>query len=1038
MKKIYLTLTLCLTVASFLYSQNLTVTGTVVDTQNQPLVGVSIVVKGTTRGTTTDFDGNYQISADVGETLIFSYIGFDVKEVSVNSEFINVTLEEGAQALENVVVIGSRNANRTATDTPVPVDIIDVAQLTSSAPQVTINEILNYAAPSFSSNTQTISDGTDHIDPASLRGLGPDQVLVLINGKRRHKTSLVNVNGTFGRGSVGTDMNSIPSNAIERIEILRDGAAAQYGSDAIAGVINIVLKKSVNQLNVAMYSGANFTSEAGPDRSVDGEKVNLDLNYGLPIGEDGGYINFSGTFGFRGHTNRMQQWEGSIFNGLNSVERAAAAAGENISDLYNDAALIQLYATGNSALTAGQIATVNGASLDELQDLNGLVGSQRLFGDDYDYSVFSADAVNYFNNNMRDHFNTLSYTTAQQVMDLEDLFNTANADGSVSQDEFNELLSLMNVNAPLAFNNTDAELAAREQQRSDYNMRVGQSRLRNAQFFANMSIPVGEDLELYGFGGLGYRTGNSAGFYRLPNQSRTYTPAYLNGFLPEINSNITDKSAAFGIRGNINGWNVDFSNTWGKNAFSYRITNSNNASLGNSTPFEAYAGGFSYNENTTNFDMNKFFEDTFEGLNIAFGAEYRLENYQIFAGSENSYAQYNTSGNVHDPTNPASIVPTDFFGRSRPGGIQVFPGFRPDNEVDDFRNSIAAYFDVEADFTENVLATAAIRYENYSDFGGTLNGKLAMRVKASDNLNIRGGLQTGFRAPSLHQINFNSTSTLFVDGIPNEVGIFPNTSRVARILGIEPLKEETSLGVTAGFTAKVPSANLKITLDGYITNIKDRVILTGQFTDNDDPELALLFAQANAERVGFFANAVDTKTSGVDVVVDHKMFFGESNGMNLTNTLAFTFSQTEVDAVKVPEAIESAGLAGTYFDQTSRIYLESAVPTTKGSLSHLFELDKKWNFFLRNAYFGEVEEATNNIDPDVDRIYAGKIVTDLSVGYNFSDNTRITVGANNLLDVYSDLADPAFQSSGRFLYSRRSQQFGTNGRHIFARINLKL
>ena len=199
-------------------------------------------------------------------------------------------------------MIGSRNKNRTAVDTPVPVDVLDVAELTQASPQVSVNDILNYAAPSFTSNTQTISDGTDHIDPASLRGLGPDQVLVLINGKRRHKTSLVNVNGTFGRGSVGTDMNSIPSHAIQRIEILRDGAAAQYGSDAIAGVINIVLKKST-ELSVVMQTGANFTKNedeiAGLSETVtDGERLALALNYGLPIGDDGGYINFTGFFRF--------------------------------------------------------------------------------------------------------------------------------------------------------------------------------------------------------------------------------------------------------------------------------------------------------------------------------------------------------------------------------------------------------------------------------------------------------------------------------------------------------------------------------------------------------------------------------------------------------------------------------------------------------------------------------------------------------------------------------------------------------------------
>lgn len=927
------------------------VTGVVYDDQNEPLPGATVLLKGTTNGVTTDFDGNYTIEASPDDILVFSYVGFNTQEVTVTGSTLDITLRAGLE-LENVVVVGSRNTNRTATDTPVPVDVLDVTELTQSAPQVTVTEILNYAAPSFSSNPQSISDGTDHIAPASLRGLGPDQVLVLINGKRRHKTGLVNINGTFGRGSVGTDMTTIPSNSISRIEILRDGAAAQYGSDAIAGVINIVLRKNVNELQVDLNTGANFTSEHGPSKKVDGEKVNLGLNYGLPIGKDGGFVNFTGNFNYRGSTNRMQEREGSIFNAYNSIERVAAA-------------------------------------------------------DNYDASLLLDD-------------------------DLTDIFQYAGTAGiALNGGETKEELQGI-----LSEDVTESELAARGLQRSDFNMQVGQSEVRGAQFFANLSIPLDENLELYGFGGLSFKNGKAAGFYRLPSESRAYTPAYLNGFLPEINSNIMDKSAAFGIKGMLGDWNVDFSNSYGKNEFTYFVTNSNNASLGNSTPFEADSGGFNYSENTTNFDMNRFFEDTMAGLNIAFGAEYRVENYAIVAGEEASYTQYNTLGNPHDPTDPNSVVPTDFFGNSRPGGIQVFPGFKPDNEVDAFRNNIAGYFDIEADITESILLSGAIRYENFSDFGGTLNYKLATRIKISDNFNFRGGGQTGFRAPSLHQIHYSSTSTLFVDGIPNEVGVFPNTSRVARLLGIEPLKEETSIGATAGFTARVPAANLKFTLDGFLINIDDRVILTGQFGDNGNVELANLFQQANATQAAFFANSVDTQTKGLDFVVDHKANI--SDNVSLTNTLAFTFSETSVEKVKVPEAIAEAGLSDTYFDPTSRIYLESAVPNTKGNLSHNVKVGDNWNFFLRNGYFGEVREATNEDDPTIDYTFGAKVITDLSIGYNISNNTRFTLGANNLLDVYPDKNDPAFRSSGQFIYSRRSVQFGTNGRYIFGRLTFKI
>jgi len=955
-QKDLLILIIALFATSFAFSQQ--VTGNITDESSEPLLGVSIIVKGTATGAVTDFDGNYTISASDGDVLVFSYVGFDTQEITVSGSTLNIVMVSGV-SLDEIVLVGTRNPGRTAINSAVPVDVLNVSELAGSSPQVTVTEILNFAAPSFSSNTQTISDGTDHIAPASLRGLGPDQVLVLINGKRRHKTALVNVNGTFGRGSVGTDLNTIPVNAIERIEILRDGAAAQYGSDAIAGVINIVLKKATNELDLTITSGANFTSE-NPDDGTDGEKINVGANYGLPLGDDGGFINFTGNFDFRGATNRMKEWEGQIFNKYNTIERVASNAGYDISLLLDD--------------------------------------------------------------------------------DVEDVIEYGNQAGmnlplDATKEDLQDILSA---------DNTAAELAARGMVRSDFNMRVGQSELRGGQFFGNFELPVGEDLKVYAFGGLGFKNGNSAGFYRLPYQARAFTPARINGFLPEINSNIKDKALAVGIKGKIGDWNVDLSNNTGRNEFRFRIANSLNASLQNSTPFEAEAGGFNYGENTSNLDFSRFFDNVLSGLNVAFGAEYRVENYVIVAGQEVSYAQYNTVGNVHDPNDPDSVVPTDFFGSNRPGGIQVFPGFKPANEVDAYRNSVAGYVDVEADFSDSFRGTAAIRYENFSDFGGTMNGKVSFLVKASDNLNIRGSAQTGFRAPSLHQIHFNSTSTIFVDGVPNEVGTFPNTSRAARLLGIEELKEETSVGFTAGFTARIPSAKLKLTIDGYIVNIDDRVVLSGQFApqldedgnpiDAANAELQDLFAQANASQATFFTNAVDTETKGLDIVIENDMNI--STNMTLTNTLSFTFSETEVAGTNIPSAIANAGLTDTFFDATSRIYVESAVPNTQGTLTNSLNIGDNWNVYMRNSYFGEVEEATNNTDPLVDRMYAGKVVTDLSVSHNFSESLRFTLGANNLLDVYPDEADDAFRSSGRFIYSRRSKQFGVGGRFLFARMNI--
>ena len=974
--KYFTLLVVCLMLSMTTYGQNAIVSGSVTDA-GEPLIGASVYIEGTTKGAITNYDGRYQISLDAGTyTISANYLGYNKLEQEITltagqEAELNFELTEGL-LVDEVVVTGTRASNRTNLDAAVPIDVLNVDKLTTAAPQTNLNQLLHTSAPSFSSNTQTISDGTDHIDPASLRGLGPDQVLVLLNGKRRHTTSLVNTNGTFGRGSVGTDLNAIPATAVSNIEVLRDGAAAQYGSDAIAGVINVRLRNDVNKLRVNLTTGANFSSGAGPFggelNARDGETVNLGLNYGLPIGERGGFINFTGEYGYRGNTSRMQEFSGGIFNNLNAIERVAAADGANVANL--TMAQLQSYATGVTHFNATTQADIAGAA-----DMSALA------------TVLGGDA-------------------------------------------------------------TDAELSARGMQRSDFNMLVGQSELTEGKFFANMELPLGDNMVFYSNGGMSYRRGCSGCFYRLPSQNRTTTAIYPNGTVPRINSNIHDQSATMGIRGAIGEWAIDFSNVYGSNSFLFYMTNTHNATLGASSPTEFNAGGHSFTQNTSNFDVSQYFEtDGIKGINVAFGTEYRYENFKIIPGSEASFGNYDVNGNLVTPTTPDSLLTTDLLGRNRPSGSQCFAGFLPSNEVDANRSSVGAYVDTEFDISEAFLVAAALRFENYSDFGSTFNYKIAARYKVNDNIAIRAAHSTGFRAPSLHQIHFSRTSTIFelVNGVsvPTERGTFANTSRAAKLLGIPELEQETSQNFSAGFTVKVPDAGLRFTIDGYMVNIDNRIVLTGAFSAGGDAELQQIFDAAQAGSATFFANAISTQSRGLDVVISHRMLIGD-NG-SLTNDLAGTFSQTLWDqskGINSSELLRDKGLEGTYFDQTSRIYLEQAVPRTKMTLSNSLNLGAV-NVYLRNTYFGQTTEATNaaifdsdlnQTDMSIDPYYDGKVVTDLSVGYSFSDNLSITLGANNLLDVYPDEADASFQSSGRFLYSRRSPQFSLGGRYMFARM----
>ncbi|MBC6410845.1 MAG: TonB-dependent receptor [Ekhidna sp.] len=925
------------------YGQRI-IQGKVTDEQGEALIGATVVIEGSTNGSITDLNGMYSLSVEDGSyTVRASYVGFktQTKDVVIKSgnQTVNFTLLFGTD-LSEIVVIGSRNQNRTAIETAVPVDIISMTNIVDNAPQIEVADILNYLAPSFSANKQTISDGTDHVDPASLRGLGVDHVLVLINGKRRHTSSLVNVNGTVGRGSVGTDLNAIPAAAIDRIEILRDGAAAQYGSDAIAGVINIVLKSDADKVY--------FSSTVGEQAEGDGDRTQFNVNYGFKVGEKG-FLNMTGQYQYRGRTDRAGEWTGSVFKTNGSGIFAEDFAEDDFSP----------FDVGRR-LTATEAAAIN-----------------------------SANSVT---NNLTE-----------------------------SEEE-----ALINQNGG----------------RRAFTMKVGQSQAINTGLMLNSAYDLANEGQLYLFGGINFRRGLATGFYRLPNQSRTLTTVYPNGFLPEINTRIFDGSIAGGIRGKVGEWDVDFSNTFGKNSFNYVITNTHNASRGTSSPTSFDAGGFALSQNTTNLDFTRYFDDALNGVNIAFGAVYRIENYTVIAGEEGSYRNYgnvNTIDTLADGTafsnefNQTNI----FYGR--PGGSQVFPGFQPDNELSRSRGNLGLYWDTEFQFTNKFFVDVAARFEDYTDFGSTFNWKVASRYELTGSLAIRGAVSTGFRAPSLQQRYFNSTSTLFQidpetgENVPNEVGTFSNDSKVANLFGIPSLTDEESFNVSAGLTATFLDA-FNLTIDGYFIKIDDRVVLTNSFSAANSSEIAAILERANAGRATFFVNGIDTETSGVDIILSHETTIGSSK---LNSSIAANFTQTEVTNVNIPANL--SGAPDRFFNREERNRFEDALPQSKINLTFDYKLNK-FISTLRFVRFGEVYARTG-IDSDestwIDQKFEPKIITDLNVGYNFTNDLKLTLGANNLFDVYPDENREEFRSSERFIYSRRVSQFGFNGAYYFGRLTLK-
>ncbi|WP_223601209.1 TonB-dependent siderophore receptor [Chryseobacterium sp. GVT01B] len=902
---------------------------------------------------------------------VFTY-GQEKDSIKTNKDSIKTN------NVEEVVVLGSRAGARSKTDSPVPVDVFNVKESSIILPQTNIGQILNAVAPSFTSTIQTNSDGTDHLDPAQLRGLGPDQVLVLVNGKRRHTSALVNVNGTPGRGTVGTDLNAIPSFALNRIEVLRDGAAAQYGSDAIAGVINLDLKRDTGKLAGQISYGGNLTPTANDHTGdFDGQNIQLDLNYGNKIGTKGGFFNITWSSQFRNPTYRAGTENGPIYNAYNAIEQRALNDGVNLSSLFTN--------IGNTP------------------------NSQQLVNYIHQY----AQNVNYFSQDLQN-----SIQGANTISALQSILKP----GNFTREQLNYF--------------TDQELAYRGQERKDFNMQVGQSKLNNHQLFVNAEIPVSDNWKVYTFGGYSLRHGTSGGFYRRPTENRTFTGLYPNGYLPQIGTDIQDISLAAGIKGKWDGWNIDFSNTYGQNSFTYNIQNTGNTSLRFASPREFNAGGLRFSQNTINLDFSKKY-DVWEGINVAFGAEHRYENFKITQGEEASYATYDVSGNVW---NGNSVRPTDFFGALLPGGSQVFNGFKPENAVDKNRQSVAAYADVEFNFTNWLLVDAAARYENYSDFGSTFNYKLASRIKVAPNFNVRFAGSTGFRAPSIHQIYYNVTSTLFTNNQLLEVGTFSNDSQLAGLLDMPKLKQETSKSASVGFTYRIPSVGLSFTADGYFTRIDNRIILTDQFLRASVPQKAQeAYDQLGINAAQFFTNAIDTETKGLDVVISHNVRF---SGVKLDNNFAINLNKTrQVGDIHSAGLLQSPQLEKVYFSEKSRIYLEEAVPRVKASLSHTLSW-KDATFYLRNTYFGKVTGA-DVIDVNGDGIIdfnehqqiGDKIITDISAAYQFTKNVGLTLGVNNLFDIYPTKNLTASTNNDQFIYSRSTSQFGQNGRYVFARLN---
>lgn len=884
--------------------------------QANPSPGVTVRVKGSTTGASTNSGGVYTISAPSTGELVFSYTGYKTLTVAINGRTsIDVTLTNDINQLNEVVLIGTRSAGRVKLETAVPIDVVNVSKAATTTGRLDLTDILNYAAPSFNYNKQSGSDGADHVELGTLRGLGPDQTLVLVNGKRRHSTAFVSVFGTRGRGNSGVDLSSIPTAAIDRVEILRDGASAQYGSDAIAGVINLVLKKNVREFTANVgYSGyydpafnsgkSVVASQYTHGNAIDGNGITIDANYGLPIGTDG-FINFTADYSKNGKTYRQ---------------------------------------THDTTTSNPQALPINP-------------------------------------------------------------YRRANGDGSAT----------------------------------------------SGTFFFNNEIPLsGTRTTFYSFGGYTYKGGDAYAFTRnLSGAPERFPAGYAatSGIIfttpdgesyynPHIQTHNTDVALAAGLKGTFgNAWDWDLSNNIGNNKFHFFGDKTFNASLGaDKTHFDD--GGSSFLQNTTNLNFSKHFPTALAGFNLGFGAEYRYERYKIFAGEEASYKNYDAAG-------------------VKAAGSQGFPGYQPGDEVNANRSVVGAFVDLELDITKKWLVDFANRLEHYSDFGYNFNTKLATRYKITDNFNIRGSLGTGFRAPSLQQINYSSTFTNVQGTVISEVKIAPNYSPITKAAGIANLTQEKSKNAGLGFTFK-PIPELSFTVDGYLIKVTDRVVLSGQFSTDSvasqglDPAFIATLNNLHVGSAQFFANAVNTTNRGLDVVIDYTKNVGDNR-----YRLLFTgnFQSMDIDKVNYPPILgTTAALRETFLSSREKKFILASAPPQKFALNPEYG-HKSFTAGVRVTYFGKIDlfgyGDYSTLTPTVPTddgsaqlpdqyIYSGKAVSDLYFAYRVSKTTRISIGSDNIFNVHPDLA--YVTGAKGYAYNNEpagpfdAVQMGGNGRRFFARI----
>lgn len=796
---------------------------------------------------------------------------------------------ESTEDYEQIAVVGTRAAPRSVGESAVPIDIISDEEFKSQGSTDMVS-MMQTVVPSFNVNDQPINDASSLVRPANLRGMASDHTLVLVNGKRRHRSAVITfLGGGLSDGAQGPDISVIPAAALKQVEVLRDGAAAQYGSDAIAGVVNFVLKDA--------SEGGSIEARYGSYYEGDGDMMQISGNVGMPL-SDAGFINLTAEYRTADPTSR-------------SVQRDDAAA---------------LIAAGNTSVA--DPAQIWGSP--EIKDDVKLFANLGLELSD------SAEAYMFGNYAEREVEGGFYYRNPHNrggVNDGGTEWDDLNGNGEVDPGETFQLLLVGDLTGDMSGN-------------CPTDIRVGDNVLQNPRYIDQ----VANNPDCFAFNEI------------LPG-----------GFTPKFGGTVTDMSLVFGTRGELdNEVSYDVSVNLGQNEIDFAISNTINPSLGPDTPFEFSPGKYIQSEQTFDFDLSKPFDaGLYEPLFVAGGFQYRHETYESIAGDPASYE--------------IGPLATQGFGI----GSNGFPGLAANSQGEVSRHNIALYLDVEAYVTETLMLAGALRYEDFSDFGNTTKGKIAFRWQAMESIAFRGAFSTGFKAPTLGQSNVRNVTTAFgTDGRLIDRATLPPTDPVSQLKGGEQLTPEESESITFGMVADFDNG-LFLTIDYYNIELTDRISTASGIALTQE-DIDTLIAQgirdaSSFSEISFFTNDFDTTTEGVDVVANYSM---EMLGGDTKFSLAYNWTETTVDQA-----------SDNISDFRIRM-LEDNLPAVRYSAT-ANHTNGDWRFLARLNYYGSIFEDHLDSGLPIDKV-GSEYTLDVEVGYDFSDELTVVLGAKNALDEYPD------------------------------------